>query len=153
VSFAWIFKTRKLPSFSKLSLERIVVGLAISGLRALTTVSKWFSDGNFNRTTAFAFNRLAPKSDCIDSQERTLADYCLKLKRRKRGQKHYSASSPAPVLRASSTGAPLATRFATTPSLVAGTYAPPVNVKPHFRHFQTPTLCLRTRRAPHCGQV
>src|SRR3972149_1106479 len=50
-------------------------------------------------------------------------------------------------------GAPFAARLATIPSLVVGVYAPPVNVKPHFLHFQTPTLSRLTFAKPHCGHL
>jgi hypothetical protein len=67
---------------------------------------------------------------------------------------HAVSSSVAPsAFIASSKGAPLATRFATTPSFVVGVYAPPVYVNPHFLHFQTPTLSLLTLWNPHRGHT
>lgn len=64
-----------------------------------------------------------------------------------------SSSAAATAFAVSSAGAPFAARLATTPSFVTGVYAPPVNVKPHFLHFQTPTLSRLTLAKPHCGHL
>jgi hypothetical protein len=75
-----------------------------------------------------------------------------KLKKGKQKKGRYSLSS-ATAFAVSSAGAPLAARLATIPSFVTGVYAPPVNVKPHFLHFQTPTLSRLTLAKPHCGHL
>ncbi len=51
----------------------------------------------------------------------------------------------------SSTGKPLAARFATAPIFVVGVYAPPANVYSHLPHCQTPTLFRLTRTKPQLG--
>ena len=48
---------------------------------------------------------------------------------------------------------PLAERLAVSPSFVAGTYAPPVNLRPHLAHTHMPTLSRRTDLELHCGQM
>jgi hypothetical protein len=82
-----------------------------------------------------------------------------KIKIGQKEKKVYSVSSSvadstaSAALVVSSTGAPLAARLATTPSLVTGVYAPPANVKSHLLHFQMPTLSRLTRLKPHCGHL
>jgi len=51
-----------------------------------------------------------------------------------------SAGLGVAAFAASSAVKPFAARLAIAPSLVAGVYAPPANVKLHLPHFQTPTL-------------
>ncbi len=47
----------------------------------------------------------------------------------------------------------LAERLAVKPSFVAGTYAPPLNLKPHLLHIHIPTLSRLTDLELHCGQT
>src|SRR3989442_15801201 len=46
---------------------------------------------------------------------------------------------------------PLVALAAISPSFVRGVYAPPANLYPHFRQFQTPTLHLLTVLNMHLG--
>ena len=66
-------------------------------------------------------------------------------KANKKRKKAYAVSAAVDTL--------LAARLATTPSLVTGVYAPPVKVKLHFLHFQTPTLSRLTLAKPHWGHL
>jgi hypothetical protein len=72
------------------------------------------------------------------------------MNKKKRNEK-LSRHSPSSSVTTASVGKPLAARLATSPSLVEGTYAPPVNTAPHFPQFQTPTLRRRTEAEPHLG--
>jgi hypothetical protein len=115
----------------------------------LTSATKRFSEENCKRTVALAFTRLTPLNKTKDCQPKIGYSTNKKKLKETKKKRNYLVSSSATALAVSSTGAPFAARFATIPSFVVGTYAPPVKVKLHLPHFQTPTLSRLTLTKPH----
>jgi hypothetical protein len=102
----------------KIALARLVAGALASGAKAASSVAKCFSEENRKRTVAFAFinSSLIDEETCFNKQV-----HGAKMnKREKRKKAVYSFSFSATVLAVSSTGAPLAARFAMIPSFVTG---------------------------------